>query len=107
MITDPWPKTTPWIEELEQEFEDTVFLTVSTYIFNPKVRIFTQKVDCDALPNLVHHEKVKVVPTFYFFRKNRHVSYSKMPYHVCSIKLRSKNRRQRQKLQNPSFNPYF
>ena len=76
MITDPWPNTTPWIEELEQEFEDTVFLTVSNV--NPKLGLFKQKVDCDALPNLVHHEKVKVVPTFYFFRKNRHVSFCKI-----------------------------
>lgn len=51
------PKTVPWLEELEQKYEHAIFL----------------RVDCDVLPKLVSFEKIKAVPSFYFFKNNKRI----------------------------------
>lgn len=46
-------QTINWIEDLEQKYEHAVFL----------------RIDCDTLPRLAQSKKIRVVPTYHFYKK--------------------------------------
>lgn len=65
-------QTINWIEDLEQKYEHAVFL----------------RIDCDTLPRLAQSKKIRVVPTYHFYKKGimvREKTYLELFYNIMFV----------------------